>query len=340
MNELDVLKRFRDDVPEPSTDAWLRARAAIEAARAETSEVPTQLAPRRHYSRRYRRRVAVVTLGIAVTVASVAVGLALEKKDPRTLVAPSASSGRTSGLRPRAAVIRARLVDALSGETDAIFYTQSSTEVPGQPTSNGEEWDYPWNGQPGQVVRQAGSDSVGGTVENTWSLTFTVPASGASNNSASTASLGAACNVAGQRIDVDFTNRTWQPSEQSCVALTPGLDTLGFVDPATGHLISNVKTLVADGLLQVAGYPTLDDQPTVELKTDTHGATTLDLWVNASTYLPVESVTTSPTGDPNPGKTSTTVDQYSFLSPTQPNLTNLQVTIPPGFREIVSASGG
>ena len=47
MNELDVLKRFRDDVPEPSTDAWLRARAAIEAARAETSEPPPQLAPLR-----------------------------------------------------------------------------------------------------------------------------------------------------------------------------------------------------------------------------------------------------------------------------------------------------
>lgn len=35
MNELDVLKRFREDVPDPSTDAWLRARAAIEAVRGD-----------------------------------------------------------------------------------------------------------------------------------------------------------------------------------------------------------------------------------------------------------------------------------------------------------------
>ena len=97
---------------------------------------------------------------------------------------------------------------------------------------------------------------------------------------------------------------------------------------------------MADGLLDVVGYPTLDGQPTIELKTHTLGATTLDLWVNASTYLPVQSVTTSPTGDPNPGKTSTTIDRYSFLNPTQANLAKLQVTAPPDFREIVSPEKG
>jgi hypothetical protein len=51
-------------------------------------------------------------------------------------------------------------------------------------------------------------------------------------------------------------------------------------------------------------------------------------------------VTTGPTGDANSGKTFTTVDQYSFLSPTQANLANLRVTVPPGFREIVSPEKG
>lgn len=36
MNELELLQRFRDDVPEPSTDAWVRARAALTAAKQET----------------------------------------------------------------------------------------------------------------------------------------------------------------------------------------------------------------------------------------------------------------------------------------------------------------
>jgi hypothetical protein len=337
MNELDVLKRFREDVPEPSTDAWLRARAAIEAVRTETSEPPAQLAPLRRGSPRYRRRLAVLGLGIAVAVATVGVSLALAKQGPGAPAART-DSGDRNAVRPDASAIRARLVDALSGEKDTIFYAQSSAEVPGQPPSNSEEWDYPWNGQPGQIVRQAGSDSLGRTVQGKWSLTFTDPAGGATSNSAET--TGVACDVAGKRIDVDFTNQTWQSSEQSCVALTPGLDTAGFLDPTTHQLISNITTLVADGLLQVVGYPTVDGQPTVELKSDTQGAATLDLWVNATTYLPLQSMYTGPTGEPNSGKRFRTVDQYSFLSPTQANLVNLQVTVPPGFTEIVSPQKG
>jgi hypothetical protein len=108
----------------------------------------------------------------------------------------------------------------------------------------------------------------------------------------------------------------------------------------THQLISNIKTLVADGLVHVVGYPNLNGEQTVELNSNTPGVTTLDLWVSARTYLPLQSVTTGPTGDPNPGKTWTEVDQYSFLSPTQANLANLQVTVPPGFREIVNAPKG
>jgi len=284
--------------------------------------------------------LAVLGLGIAVAVATVGVTLALAKHGPSAPVARSDSGGRHT-VRPGAAEIRARLVDALSGEQDTIFYTRSSTEIPGQPASNGEEWDYPWNGQPGQIVRQAGSDSVGGTVQSKWSLTFTVPAGSATNNSDPALGLGASCNVSGQRIDVDFTNQTWQASEQSCVALTPGLDTVGFVDPATGQLISNIKTLVADGLLQVVDHPTVDGQPTIELTTHTLGVTTLDLWVNASTYLPVQSVTTYPTIPAgNTSELATETTQYSYLAPSQSNLANLQVTVPPEFTKIVSPEKG
>jgi hypothetical protein len=340
MNELDLIKRFRADVPEPSTDAWLRARAAIAAARAETFESPAQVAPVRRGSPRHRRRLAVLALGITVVIATVGVTLALTKHGPNAPVARSDSSSRTT-VRSRAGAIRARVVDALGGETGTILYTQSSMQVAGQPTSNGESWDYPWNGLPGQIVRQAGSGSVGGAVQNKWSLTFTVPSGGATSNSAPTTPPGATCNVSGQRIDVDFTDQTWQTSEQSCVALTPGLDApAAFVDPMTHQLISNIKTLVADGLVHVVGYPNLNGEQTVELNSNTPGVTTLDLWVSARTYLPLQSVTTGPTGDPNPGKTWTEVDQYSFLSPTQANLANLQVTVPPGFREIVNAPKG
>ena len=333
MNELDVLKRFREDVPGPSTDAWLRARAAIEAVRAETPEPPAQQAPLRRGSPRSRRRLAVLGVGIAVAATTVGVTLALAKHGPRAPVARSDSGGRIT-VRPEAAVIRARVVDALSGEKNTIFHTQLSLEVPGQPTRNAEEWDYPWNGQPGQIVHQAGSASLGGALLSKWSLTFTVPAT-----SNSTAATGLACDVAGQRIAVDFSNQTWQSSRPSCVALTPGAETSEFLDPKTHQLTSNISTIVADELLRVVGYPTVDGQPTVELKADAPGAPTLDLWVNASTYLPVQLVSTGPVGDPN-SVDSTTVDHFSFLGPTQSNLANLQVTVPPGFKETVSPEEG
>jgi hypothetical protein len=203
---------------------------------------------------------------------------------------------------------------------------------------SGEEWDYPWNGKPGQVVRQANSYVLGGTLQGKSSLAFRVPAT-----SRSTEASGLACNVAAQRIDVDFTNQTWHTSQQSCVALTPGAETSEFSDPKTHQPISDIRTIVADGLLDLVGYSTVDGQPTVELTSGAQGATSFDLWVNASTYLPVQLMatgSTSPVGDPNPGKTWTTFDHFSFLSPTQSNLANLQVTVPPGFKETASPEGG
>ncbi len=326
MNELDVLKRFRDDVPDPSTDAWLRAGAAIEAARRNTSE---QSRPRSN-----RRRIGLVAAGFVVAASTVALVLALTGPGSHPHVTPAR---RGVSAHPSPVVIRARVVAALSANSNTILYSQSTTEVAGQPPSDGQEWDYPWNGRAGQVVREAGSASAGGTIQNKWSLTFTVPA-GASDGG-STVPRGAACNVAGERIDVNFTNRTWQTSVQTCVALTPGLDTVAFVDPKTGQLVSNVKTLVANGFLQVVGYPTVDGQATVELRSNANGATTLDLWVNAETYLPVQSVSTSPTTGPNAG-TSTTTVHYSFLNPTQSNLDNLDVTAPPGFTRTFSSDKG
>lgn len=339
MNELDVLKRFREDVPDPSTDAWLRARAAIEAVR-ETSEQPTQVESPHRGGSRSRRRLAVVSIVVAVAAATIGIALVLTEPSARGPGAPS--SRNQASVRPPAAVVH-RVVDALSVNTHTILYTQSFSVTPGLPDTENEEWDYPWNGPPGQVVREAGSASVGGIVQRKWGLTFTVPDGGTGNSGTSTAPLGDACGVTGKRIDVNFTNRTSITSPQSCVNLSPGLNTgVAFDDPKTGQPVSNIKTVVADGFLHVVGYPTVDGQPTVELKSATLGVrviSTLALWVNANTYLPLQSVDTSEGTGPDNG-TTTTVNHYSFMSPTQENLANLSVTAPPGFTESASAVGG
>lgn len=335
MNELDLLERFRTDVPEPSTDAWLRARAAIAAAQEEESTESAQSSTRKGS----RRRVAVAAVGVAFAVAAIVVAL-LFTAPPARPPATRPTHGSGVSASPTAGVVRARVVDALTADSDTILYTQSSTTVPGQATLNNEEWDYPWNGQPGQAVREAGSASVDGTVQSGWSLSFTVPPTGSTGSTTSSVPLGTACGVSAQRLDVNYTNRTWQSSDQSCVNLTPGLNAPGaFIDARTGQVVSNIKTLLEDGsLLQVVGLQSADGNRTFELQATTPGPTTLELWVNADTYLPVQSVTTGPAGAP--GNTGTTVSQYSFLDPNQSNLANLTLTVPPGFTQTFSSQKG
>lgn len=335
MNELDLLERFRADVPGPSTDAWLRAQAAIAAAQEEESTEPAPSSTRK----RSRRQVTVAVAGIGFAVAALVAAL-LFSAPPARPPATRPTYGPGVWASPGDGVVRARVVDALTADSDTILYTQSSTVVPGQGTLDNEEWDYPWNGQPGQVVRETGSASVDGTAQSGWSLSFTVPPTDSTGSTTSSAPLGSACGVSAQRLDVSYTNRTWQSSDQSCVNLTPGLNSPGaFIDAKTGQPVSNIKALLEDGsLLQVVGLQSADGNRTFELLATTPGPTTLELWVNADTYVPVQSVTTSPAGAP--GNTGTTVTQYSFLDPNQSNLANLTLPVPPGFTQTSSSEKG
>lgn len=77
MNEIELLQRFRDDVPEPSTDAWLRARAALTAAKREMlvdCGAPIQPGrPRRQLRLQRPRRWAAGLSGAGAAVAAAVV---------------------------------------------------------------------------------------------------------------------------------------------------------------------------------------------------------------------------------------------------------------------------
>ncbi len=78
-DEVDLLRLFRDDTPGPSTDAWLRAQAAIAAARAE--EVPRRRPWRRRV--RGRRRLFPIAAGLAAATLAIVLPLLLPAGSPQ-----------------------------------------------------------------------------------------------------------------------------------------------------------------------------------------------------------------------------------------------------------------
>jgi len=253
MDEIDLLKGFRDDMPEPTTDAWLRARAAIAAARAESS--PTV---KTTTSTRWFRPLYAVTLAI-VALASAATGAFLTQvRTPTTRAqAPTPSASAT---------LFAKVAAAIQDDANYIVYTQSTTVLSTGTIYTGAWWDYPWTGHPGSTVRQAGTEWIGGSPVSGWSLSFVVPQT-------SRLSVGSdnECQLTPRGITVDYTNRTWQSAPPPCVTLPPGLDML-------------VPTL------RIAGYPVIDNQKTTEFRTASKDET-FTVWISNATYLPLQSQT-------------------------------------------------
>ncbi|MHB8450745.1 MAG: hypothetical protein ACYDAQ_09920 [Mycobacteriales bacterium] len=76
MSEAELLQRFRDDVPEPSTDAWVRARAALTAAKQETLVDNASFQPARPPRRLRLRPVRWLAAGLGVAGVAAATTLA------------------------------------------------------------------------------------------------------------------------------------------------------------------------------------------------------------------------------------------------------------------------
>jgi hypothetical protein len=77
MSELDLLRQFRSNVPEPSTDAWLRAQAAVSAARAEAADAPPSRRSFRLMVARHRRRSLAALASATGAAAAVVTALVL-----------------------------------------------------------------------------------------------------------------------------------------------------------------------------------------------------------------------------------------------------------------------
>lgn len=124
----------------------------------------------------------------------------------------------------------------------------------------------------------------------------------------------------GSAVSIDYGKRQWWTEGSrgvTCAPLTP----------------QAIEQGMATGRYTVAGHTTLDGQPAIELvstatSTGPHPvAMTTTLWVNATTYLPIQSTSTE-------HLTEHTV--FTWLPATAANTSVLEVTEPPGFQQVAA----
>jgi hypothetical protein len=293
MDEIDLLKGFRDDMPEPTTDAWLRARAAIAAARAETN--PKTKAT---ISVRWFRPLYAVTLAAVAVISAVAGAFLAQTRTTTQLAAPAPTTSAT-------VTMFTKVASAIQNDANYVVYTQATTVLSTGAVYTGAWLDDPWTGAPGTVVRQAGTQWVGGT-ESGWALSFVVPPTsrlrvGSDNE----------CQLTPYGISIDYTNHTWQDTPPPCVTLPPGLD----LDARA---------------MRIVGYPVVSNQKTIEFRAVSEDET-FTLWIDNTTYLPLQSQTVK--------KDWTEQEQYTYDPPTAANQAKLTMSAPRGFTQTLGPGG-
>ena len=312
-DEIELLRRFIDEIPGPSTDAWTRARAAIAAARSE--EEPA--APRRRRRRGGKRRVLIAAAG-AVAAAVTAFALVLAGSPP---------PGNSSQVVTTALVTRVEHAVA-SHQDDMIGYTRIVLR-PGSRIQLGT----------GLMVGGSGAgSSLGVGVMVAWSYQGTTEISafapgGQRVFTAETASGGT--GKPAQEVAVLYGDATWWRAmlpESNRQARTPPACGRGVVIGPGGWTAALIRSQLSCGSIQagrqrdyqigpIAPGRELDGADTVKL-TASNGTV---LWVNPRTYLPVRVV--------SGGGELAQID-FRWLPASPVNLARLRMPIPAGFRQI------
>lgn len=260
-DEIELLRRFIDETPGPSTGAWVRARAAVAAARSE--EEP---AGHRHMRPVRRRRcLLAITAGVAVAAA---VGGLLAVLLPTSLVS-------TGGQQIQTTAYVTRVEHALTSPRQGDLAGYARTVYP-----------------PGTVLRPTGGLSAGPGTGSPWSVGSTV--TWAYQHILKTSAFTTAGRpvfserttlAAGrsETVAVIYRNATWwrvtaaSPAGRTpaCApGMTPGLT-----------IISRWAVFISDesrcGGYRTDGRQRVDGIDAVKL---TGGKALVSLWVNPATY--------------------------------------------------------
>jgi anti-sigma factor RsiW len=210
-----------------------------------------------------------------------------------------------------ATTVRAKLLAAWVAAGNDILVTHFGSAKTGPEISAEDSWVYPWAASPGQRVQLRSVDSYGGKTGSEMTCSYRMPANPQQK-------------VTAPGIFVNYVGRAWSN--------TTVVGCMSEMDPAA------IRSQVASGAWTVSG-PTefrghqalkLTETTTVHVKPGKIAQSTDQLWVDASTYLPLYEYTTTSGVDAGPPFTAS----FELLPPSPANLALLNVVIPPGFTHL------
>lgn len=253
-----------------------------------------------------RRRLLLAGLPALAGAAAVAV---------LVVAVTSAGPGST---RPAVSGVRTAVLDAFQRLSGDIIYTTATIQLPKGLVDTRQAWAYPAFPAVGQTVRFRLLDFKDGVpVEDTESIYVQNAAAGQLTQSTTQ------CPCSSEVIDVQYATRTWSSGTSSSVLLA------GRLSPTL------IRDQIASGRFTVLGRVSLDGRQAVEVTwSSSHGpiTTTTSLWVDARTYAPLRTVTTTRAAA---GARDVLLEmdtmEYQILPATPANLDLLKPPIPPGF---------
>jgi hypothetical protein len=318
-DEIELLRLVSELIPEPTTDAWVRAKAAIDAAREEdllcqetecfTSDPrPSARLTRRGARRRRRRLTLRWATAAAATLTAGAVALTV------VVGAPGSHKKGTGQLAVTAAYVVERVDGALDradpGQiaqmtvTTVAISSGTTTTTAAEEWSRGGQWRAVANlgGQP--VYDEGFSTSSGYTLVNYPARAWARQPR--PDHAAAPAPAPSGCEQAAAARSFLF---------------GPGQPRIG----SYGSSVSVARALraaISCGTLTVAGYQRVDGIQALKLTSRRNSPLAETIWVSPGTYLPVRIAVHGQTV------------QITWLQLTAQNLSRLTVPIPAGFRQV------
>ena len=321
-DEIDLLRLFRNEVPGPSTDAWVRAKAAIAAAREEDRlrqgtgrSVADLRAPARitrRAARRQRRRLGPRSAAAVVVVLTAgAVVLAV-------IGVPSTRHDRTDLAAYVVKQVDSALSTAEPAEIAHMTVTTSGAAV-ADGTTTVEEWSY------GDRWRSVTYAPAGHPVDD----------EGLGSASVYTlvsypARIWARQAILAQSRPVSGRNGCGQVAA-AFLLLQPGLPATGSAGISLPPTVASaLRAAISCGILAVAGRQRVDGIEATELTSTRNSPVSETIWVSPDTYLPVRVIVRSAPGKQAVQQTA----DITWLPVTAQNLARLIVPIPAGFRQL------